>query len=469
MNSAFSQSLPVPASDEASRAAQRRMFALAATLIAIIVYPIGIGLPALTVEKMGRIRESSVLDGVRNLFDEGRLFLGFVIGITALVLPPLKLLGLVWLSVTSESNPLRRRFAPLLTLIGRWGFLDLFVAGLLVAWVQMNSLIRFEPRIGLIFFGVSVLLSYLASVSLDQKDGARHMMRATTDEAPAALTATPAAAPAKTGDMPRPGGSRRRTWLIVSLALFALILGLIATWVYYRQQRNQLEVTVRFENAHGLRTGAEVRHRGVIVGKVNEIHIRPNSEGVQVRIRLQPEAEELAREGSYFYIVRPTVSLSNGIRGLDTAIGDVYVEIARTPSAGGARKAEFTGSEDPPLPDIAPGSKQFAFTAKRVSLALSPGAPVRCRGFQIGHIRSVKLAEDGALVEGEFVIEEKYLRLMDKQTRFAAVSFVLGEVSFGIMNARLDLPALSGGIEIKQLPPKLKEPAPAGHTFALAE
>ena len=470
MSSAFGHALPIEASPEDARAAQRRLFALAATLIAIIVYPIGIGLPALTVEKMGRIRESSVLDGVRNLFDEGRIFLALVIGITALVLPPLKMFGLVWLAVSSESSSLRRRFAPILTLIGRWGFLDLFVAGLLVAWVQMNSLIRFEPQIGLIFFGISVLLSYLASVSLDRNEGARQMTRATTEEATAPkpeAVAAPLAKPSEPAQLPR--DSRRRNWLIAGLAVFALLLGLIATWVYYRQGRNQLEVTVQFDNAHGLRTGAEVRHRGVIVGKVNEVRIRPNSEGVLIRIRLQPEAEELAREGSYFYIVRPSVSLSNGIRGLDTAIGDVYVEIARTRSAEGGRKTEFVGSEEPPLPDIVPGSRQFVFTAKRVSLALTAGAPVRCRGFQIGHIRSVKLTDDGGLVEGEFVVEERHLRLMDKQAKFAAVSFVLGEASFGIINARLDLPALSGGIELKQLPPKLKEPAPPGHVFPLLE
>jgi uncharacterized paraquat-inducible protein A len=144
-----------------------RTFGLSATLLALAAYPAGILLPALRVEKLGRVREASVFRGCLNLFDEGNLFLGCVIAVTALLLPPLKMLGLLWVGVADEVSAARRRFAPLLTLIGRWGFLDLFVAGVLVAWVQMNSFIRFEPKLGLIFFGFSVLLSYLASTCLD--------------------------------------------------------------------------------------------------------------------------------------------------------------------------------------------------------------------------------------------------------------------------------------------------------------
>lgn len=462
MDSAIQRAAP-------DHAARMRAFALAATLIAIVVYPIGIGLPALTVEKMGRIRESSVLDGVRNLFNEDRIFLGCVIGITALILPPLKMFGLIWLCVASDSSRLRRRFAPMLTLIGRWGFLDLFVAGLLVAWVQMNSLIRFEPRIGLIFFGISVLLSYLASISLERvkptnstaRDGAHFVTRTEPAEVkePTPTVATPPAILE---------ARKRRTWLSIALAGVALLLGLTATWVYYRQARNQLEVTIRFDDAHGLRTGADVRHRGVIVGRVTEVRIRPDAKGVIVRIRLQPEAEELARTGSQFYIVRPTLSLSTGIRGLDTAIGDVYMEVSRPPGTPDGRATEFDGIEEPPLPDVKPGSRSFKFTAKRLSLALTAGAPVKCSGFQIGHIRTLTLAPDGKKIDGTFVIEKEYLPLIDTQTKFAAVSLLLAEGTFAI-KMRLEVPALSGGIEIKQIPAKANELAPEGHSFTLEE
>jgi paraquat-inducible protein A len=122
----------------------------------------------LSVEKFGRIRESSILDGCVNLFSDGRIFLGCIIGITALLLPPLKMFGLICIGIAAESGAWQQRFARVLTLIGRWGFLDLFVAGVLVAWIQLNSLIRFEPRIGMIFFGLSVLLSYLASLCFDK-------------------------------------------------------------------------------------------------------------------------------------------------------------------------------------------------------------------------------------------------------------------------------------------------------------
>jgi paraquat-inducible protein A len=145
---------------------QRRALGLAMTLLALVVYPLGVGLPALSVEKFGRVRESSILDGCVNLFEDGRLFLGCIIGVTALLLPPLKMFGLIWIGAADDTRS-SRRLAAMLTLIGRWGFLDLFVAGVLVAWIQLNSLIRFEPRVGMIFFGLSVLLSYLASLCFE--------------------------------------------------------------------------------------------------------------------------------------------------------------------------------------------------------------------------------------------------------------------------------------------------------------
>src|SRR5579862_2955965 len=109
----------------------RRTCGLFLTLVALFAYPLGIGLPALSIEKFGRIRESSILDGVENLFHDGQIFLGCVIGVTALILPPLKMFGLVWIGAADDNSPWRWRFAPLLTFIGRWGFLDLFVAGVL--------------------------------------------------------------------------------------------------------------------------------------------------------------------------------------------------------------------------------------------------------------------------------------------------------------------------------------------------
>jgi paraquat-inducible protein B len=291
-------------------------------------------------------------------------------------------------------------------------------------------------------------------------------MNPAAEPAPPGLPAA-AAAPAPGPALNRPRGRQRRAVLFVGLAFLALGLGAAAVWTYYRSSRIQLEATIRFHDAYGLRNGADVRHRGVIVGRVIEVRIQPDSRGVEVRVKLQPEAEHLARAGSHFYIVRPTVSLNNGIRGLDAAIGDVYVEAMRPPALAGEPQTEFEGSEDIPLADAVAGSRQYVLLARRRSYGLRPGAQVTCAGFEIGQVRSVKLEEDGRSVTAVLSIDPKYVRLLDVNSRFVESKPLVAEGSPLNLKLSVDLAALTGGVEM--IPPeKPEKEAPAGHLFRLA-
>jgi paraquat-inducible protein B len=284
----------------------------------------------------------------------------------------------------------------------------------------------------------------------------------------AAPTASEAKAPA-TAVPSKPARRRqRRAALFVCLALLALALGLTAVWAYYLPSRNQLELFIQFNDAYGLRSGADVRHRGVIVGRVSDVRIRPATDGVEVRVKLHADAELLARAGSHFYIVRPSVSLNNGIRGLDAAIGDVYVEVMRPPALDGDPQFVFAGSEDPPMPDAVAGSRRFVLLAKRRSHSLRVGAPVTCAGFEIGLVRSVELADDGRSVQAVLSINPKRIALVDVKSRFVESKPFMAEGSIANLKLNVDLAALSGAIEM--IPPAQPEQqAPDGHTFRLAD
>ena len=64
----------------------------------------------------------------------------------------------------------------------------------------------------------------------------------------------------------------------------------------------------------GKRVGADVRYRGVSVGRVTEVRLQPGESGVEIRAILTPGSESLAQSGSQFWVVRPTVSFAAGIR-----------------------------------------------------------------------------------------------------------------------------------------------------------
>jgi paraquat-inducible protein A len=53
--------------------------------------------------------------------------------------------------------------------IGYWSMLDVLVVAVLAALVQFQLLSNIEPRIGIVFFGLVVVFTMLASMSFDPR------------------------------------------------------------------------------------------------------------------------------------------------------------------------------------------------------------------------------------------------------------------------------------------------------------
>jgi paraquat-inducible protein A len=140
-------------------------------LLALLCYGPGILLPALHVEKLGRVRESSLLSGIALLLSDGELFLGLVVGLSALVLPPVKLAAILWLGTAPEGEATSRRSARVLEWIGPFSCLEVFLTAVLVALIRLDALLRFQVLPGLYCFALSALLGLAASVVLNGSSG----------------------------------------------------------------------------------------------------------------------------------------------------------------------------------------------------------------------------------------------------------------------------------------------------------
>jgi paraquat-inducible protein A len=53
--------------------------------------------------------------------------------------------------------------------IGYWSMLDVIVVALVAALVQFRALSSIEPRMGILFFGLVVVLTMLAAMSFDPR------------------------------------------------------------------------------------------------------------------------------------------------------------------------------------------------------------------------------------------------------------------------------------------------------------
>ena len=106
--------------------------------------------------------------------------------------------------------------------------------------------------------------------------------------------------------------------LVWVVPLIALAVG---AWMIAHELRNRgPEITIEFADGSGIAADrTELHHKGVSVGTVTAVELKPNLDGVMVRVRLRQTAAAIASEGALFWIVQPEIGLS-GIRGLDTLL-----------------------------------------------------------------------------------------------------------------------------------------------------
>jgi len=133
---------------------------------ALIFYPPAICLPMLRLERLGHSHQDSLLSGMMSLLSEGYWFVGGVVLLFSLILPPLKLAILLFLAhFATHTHTYHRAFLyRMLEWIGRWGMLDVMLVALLVAFVKLQGLVTIHAGPGLTAFTLMVLLSLIAGV-----------------------------------------------------------------------------------------------------------------------------------------------------------------------------------------------------------------------------------------------------------------------------------------------------------------
>lgn len=131
-------------------------------------------LPIMRTASLNDVDDNTIISGVVELWVKGSPDLAIIVFVASIVVPMLKFLSLGLLLVSSRrgsdwARPQRARLYRLVEFIGYWSMLDVFVVALLTALVRFNVLSRVEPLPGVIFFGLTVVLTMLASMSFDPR------------------------------------------------------------------------------------------------------------------------------------------------------------------------------------------------------------------------------------------------------------------------------------------------------------
>lgn len=148
---------------------RRNEWAAAVGLAALILYPPGILLPVVEISRYGQRNETSIWSGTLSLLGDGEWFVGLVVLVCSIVIPMLKLVGL--LALTSRARFLGKQHRATtyrwLELLGRWGMVDVLLVALLVSFLKLGDLVEVTPGIGVVAFGACVALSLVATACLD--------------------------------------------------------------------------------------------------------------------------------------------------------------------------------------------------------------------------------------------------------------------------------------------------------------
>lgn len=150
-----------------SRASNSRTAAIAAA--ALILYPLAVSLPLISIEQFGHQSEASILQGVTALLGRGHLLVGLVVLSCSVILPILKLVALLVISAGETLRSHHRALTyRLVEWTGRWGMLDVLLVAILVAVLKLGDFVEVTVGPGLLAFASCVFLSLLAAASFDQ-------------------------------------------------------------------------------------------------------------------------------------------------------------------------------------------------------------------------------------------------------------------------------------------------------------
>ncbi len=156
-----------------------RAFTLFGSIAAMITLVLGLISPILMVtihtqvEYLGDIvlsfESKGVIGSIVKLFDSGDVIVALVILLFSVVVPSLKVLALLFVSVFMKSG-FAHDIVKFFKWIGKWSMVDVFVVAVFLVYLTANKgeVSRAEVEVGLYFFLAYVIVSMLLSLSADK-------------------------------------------------------------------------------------------------------------------------------------------------------------------------------------------------------------------------------------------------------------------------------------------------------------
>jgi len=146
-----------------------------ALLLASIVFYVPANLlPVMYTNMFGHASDSTIMRGVIEFWSAGSYGIALLIFIASVAVPCTKFSVLSLLLICAQRRSRwalreRAKLYRLIEIIGYWSMLDVLVVAVVAALVKFKALSDIEPRLGILFFGMVVILTMLSAMSFDPR------------------------------------------------------------------------------------------------------------------------------------------------------------------------------------------------------------------------------------------------------------------------------------------------------------
>jgi paraquat-inducible protein B len=163
-----------------------------------------------------------------------------------------------------------------------------------------------------------------------------------------------------------------------------------AEFPLYDNARNATEdsipIRITFDSAVGLSTGAAIKYQDIQIGRVTDVKLRNDRNGVTVHADLFGSASHMANTGTRFWVVSAALGLSK-TEHLGTLITGNYIAVQPGNGTPGTR---FTGLDHEPFEKRLGDGLNLQLTTQRLG-SIEAGDPVYYRQVVVGSVLGYRL------------------------------------------------------------------------------
>jgi paraquat-inducible protein A len=143
---------------------------LALVLAGLILFGLANTFPFLTFKLQAQIRQTTLITGIRELYAQGLPELAVLVMLTAVLVPLVQLLGILYVLLPLKFNRKPPKLMPIFRLVRGlqpWSMMEVFMLGILVSFVKLAKMAQMVPGIAVFSFLALIFVLAAVGASLD--------------------------------------------------------------------------------------------------------------------------------------------------------------------------------------------------------------------------------------------------------------------------------------------------------------